>query len=66
MKFELQSTQAFTSWLSKQKDRTIKNQLLSRLARIENGTMVILKPCPPIYLNCAVSLVEASECITRS
>lgn len=37
MKFELQSTQAFTSWLSNQKDRTVKNQLLSRLARIENG-----------------------------
>lgn len=37
MKFELQSTQTFTSWLSKLKDRTVKNQLLSRLARIENG-----------------------------
>lgn len=37
MKYELQSTQAFTQWFSKQKDKTVKNQLLSRLARVENG-----------------------------
>jgi len=37
MKYELQTTQAFNQWFSKQKDRTVKNQLLSRLARAENG-----------------------------
>ncbi len=37
MKYELQSTQTFSHWLAKLKDRTVKNQLLSRLARIENG-----------------------------
>lgn len=37
MKYELQSTQTFNHWLIKLKDRTVKNQLLSRLARVENG-----------------------------
>jgi len=37
MKYELQSTQTFSHWLAKLKDRTVKNQLLSRLARVENG-----------------------------
>ena len=36
MKYELQSTQTFNRWLSCI-DRTVKNQLLSRLARVENG-----------------------------
>ena len=37
MKYELQSTQTFNHWLAKLKDRTVKSQLLSRLARVENG-----------------------------
>ena len=37
MKYELQSTQTFAQWFSKQKDKTIKNLLLSRFARVENG-----------------------------
>jgi putative addiction module killer protein len=37
MKYELQSTRTFNHWFSKLKDRTVKNQLLSRLARVENG-----------------------------
>lgn len=37
MKYDLQSTQTFNRWLSNLKDRTVKNQLLSRLARVENG-----------------------------
>lgn len=37
MKYELQSTQTFNQWLAKLKDKTVKNQLLSRLARVENG-----------------------------
>ncbi len=37
MKYELQSTQTFNRWFAKLKDKAIKNQLLSRLARIENG-----------------------------
>lgn len=37
MKYELQSTQTFAQWFPKQKDKTVKNQLLSRLARVENG-----------------------------
>lgn len=37
MKYTLQSTQTFTRWLSGLKDKTVKNQLLSRLARVENG-----------------------------
>ncbi|GAB6139280.1 hypothetical protein JCM14076_00090 [Methylosoma difficile] len=37
MKYELQSTTTFNHWFAKLKDKTVKNQLLSRLARIENG-----------------------------
>lgn len=37
MKYTLHSTKTFNSWLSGLKDRTVKNQLLSRLARVENG-----------------------------
>jgi len=37
MKYTLQSTKTFSRWLSGLKDRTVKNQLLSRLARVENG-----------------------------
>ena len=37
MKYELQSTQSFNRWLSKLKDRTVKNQLLARLSRMEKG-----------------------------
>ncbi|MGZ4967997.1 MAG: type II toxin-antitoxin system RelE/ParE family toxin [Methylobacter sp.] len=37
MKYELQSTQTFNHWFAKLKDRTLKNQLLSRLSRVENG-----------------------------
>ena len=36
MKYILQSTQAFDNWIAGI-DRGIKNQLLSRLARVENG-----------------------------
>lgn len=37
MKYELQSTKTFNNWLASLKDKTIKNKLLSRLARVENG-----------------------------
>ena len=37
MKYELQTTQTFNHWFAKLKDRTVKNKLLSRLARVENG-----------------------------
>ena len=36
MKYELQSTATFNAWLSGV-DRAIKNLLLARLARVENG-----------------------------
>ena len=36
MKYELQSTPTFNAWLAGV-DRTVKNLLLSRLARVENG-----------------------------
>ena len=44
MKYELQSTQTFSRWLSGLKDGTVKNQLLSRLARMENGHFGGYKP----------------------
>ena len=44
MKYELQSTKTFSHWFSGLKDRTVKNQLLSRLARIENGNFGDTKP----------------------
>lgn len=44
MKYTLQSTQAFTQWLSGLKNRTTKNQLLARLARVENGHFGDCKP----------------------
>ena len=36
MTYELQSTKTFTDWLA-DIDRSVKRQLLSRLARVENG-----------------------------
>jgi putative addiction module killer protein len=44
MKYELKSTQTFNRWFSNLKDRTVKNQLLSRLARMENGHFGDYKP----------------------
>lgn len=37
MTYELNSTPNFDRWLTGLKDRTVKTQLLSRLARVENG-----------------------------
>lgn len=37
MKYELQSTPDFNKWLSKLKDSTIRQKVLARLARVENG-----------------------------
>jgi putative addiction module killer protein len=37
MKYELKSTKIFNTWFASLKDKTIKNKLLSRLARVENG-----------------------------
>jgi putative addiction module killer protein len=37
MKYTLHSTRVFNRWLTGLKDKTVKNQLLSRLARLENG-----------------------------
>ena len=37
MAYELQSTQTFNAWFAGLRDRTVKNQVLSRLARVENG-----------------------------
>lgn len=37
MKFELQSTSVFDKWFSKLKDKAIKNKVLARFARVENG-----------------------------
>jgi putative addiction module killer protein len=47
MKYTLQSTQTFNRWLFGLKDRTVKNQLLSRLARIENGHFGDFKALEP-------------------
>lgn len=47
MKYELQSTTTFNHWFSKLKDKTVKNQLLSRLARIENGNFGDTKALSP-------------------
>lgn len=44
MKYELQSTQTFDRWLSSLKNGTVKNQLLSRFARLENGHFGDFKP----------------------
>lgn len=37
MMFDLRSTPTFDRWLTGLKDRMVKNQLLTRLARVENG-----------------------------
>ena len=37
MKYALRSTENFDKWLSSLKDRSVKNRLLARLARVENG-----------------------------
>jgi len=47
MKYELQSSQAFKHWLSKLKDKTVKNQLLARLSRVENGNFGDFKMLTP-------------------
>ena len=45
--FELNSTPTFDRWLAGLKDRTIRNQLLARLARVENGQFGDAKPLTP-------------------
>jgi putative addiction module killer protein len=37
MKYELHSTPNFDKWFGKVKDKSIKNKILARLARAENG-----------------------------
>jgi len=37
MKYELQSTSTFDKWLTKLKDASVRNRLLARLSRVENG-----------------------------
>lgn len=37
MKYTLTSTATFDKWLDSLKDRSVKNRLLTRLARVENG-----------------------------
>ena len=37
MKFELTSTKKFDKWLSALKDSSVKQKVLARLARVENG-----------------------------
>jgi len=37
MSYEITSTEPFEKWLKGMKDRSTKNKVLSRLARIENG-----------------------------
>lgn len=47
MKYELQSTQIFKHWLADLKDRTVKRQVLARLARVENGHFGDIKTLSP-------------------
>lgn len=35
--YELRSTETFDKWLASLKDRSVKNRLLARLGRVENG-----------------------------
>lgn len=37
MEYELQSTSTFDKWLTRMKDASVKNRLLARLSRVENG-----------------------------
>lgn len=37
MKYTLTSTEMYDKWLAGLKDRSVKNRLMSRLARVENG-----------------------------
>lgn len=37
MKFELASTPGFNKWLKSLNDRSVRNRVLARLARVENG-----------------------------
>jgi putative addiction module killer protein len=37
MKYEITSTETFNKWFGKLKDFTVKQQLLARFARLENG-----------------------------
>lgn len=37
MSYELDSTSVFDKWLKGLKDKTIRNKVLARLARVENG-----------------------------
>ncbi|MHB1399530.1 MAG: type II toxin-antitoxin system RelE/ParE family toxin [Trichloromonadaceae bacterium] len=37
MKYELLSTSTFDKWLAKLKDASVRNRLLARLSRVENG-----------------------------
>jgi putative addiction module killer protein len=37
MKYELEQTEVFESWLSSLKDRTLRRRILVRLARVQEG-----------------------------
>ena len=37
MNYELKSTSIFDKWFSRIKDRAVRNKILARLSRIENG-----------------------------
>lgn len=37
MIYELRSTETFDKWLASLKDRSVKNRLMARLGRVENG-----------------------------
>ena len=37
MRYELNSTKTFNKWLGRLKDAKVKNKVLARLARLENG-----------------------------
>ncbi len=48
MKYELRSTQNFSTWFAELKDSAVKRKILARLARVENGNF---GDCKQIAIN---------------
>jgi len=66
MKYEITSTETFNKWFGKLKDFTVKQQLLARFARLENGNFGDFNSLDKSSLNCGASLPVVCESIIPS
>jgi putative addiction module killer protein len=66
MKYEITSTETFNKWFGKLKDLTVKQQLLARFARLENGNFGDFKQLGQKLFELRCSLPVVCESIIPS